>query len=311
MVLFCVLAGVLAVRLLSLMKRRKLVARRIQEALGEEAEPELNLLKRSEAELSKLNGHAILSKVAAPTWLTSTLEQSGLGLEIGDFLLLTTACGLVPGLLLYLFNLGELPAIVGGLTFAMAPAGVVAYLAARRRNKFVEQLPDAIDLMVSVLRSGHSVPQAVRSVAREAAEPLGKEFAQVMQRMNLGQPFSESLAQSVSRYRSEELDLIRRAVSIQAEVGGSLAELLDKTNLTLRQRIKLKRQVLVLTSQSRLTGLIVGFLPILLAVALEVLNPGYLNPLFTSDMGRLLLGGAFGLEILGLFIMKKMTEVKV
>jgi tight adherence protein B len=81
--------------------------------------------------------------------------------------------------------------------------------------------------------------------------------------------------------------------------------------LTLRQRLKLKRQVMVLTSQSRLTGIIVGLLPILLAVALELLNPGYMEPLFTSDLGRMLLGGALGLEILGIFLMKKMTEVKV
>jgi tight adherence protein B len=305
-VLFCVLAGVLSVRVLSIIKRRKLVAKRIQEALGEEAVVELNLIKRSEAEISRMT-----SFISAPSWLTTMLERSGMEVNVSDFALISVACGLLPALAVYLVNMGELAAIAVGLIFSAVPTMIVSFVAGRRRTKFVEQLPDAIDLMVSVLRSGHSIPPAVRSVARESAEPLGKEFAQVMQRMNLGQPFGESLSLSVNRYRSDELDLIRRAVAIQTEVGGSLAELLDKTNLTLRQRLKLKRQVMVLTSQSRLTGIIVGLLPILLAVALELLNPGYMEPLFTSDLGRMLLGGALGLEILGIFLMKKMTEVKV
>jgi tight adherence protein B len=142
-------------------------------------------------------------------------------------------------------------------------------------------------------------------------KPLGPEFMSVFQRMNLGQPLPEALSYSVEKFQSYELDLIKRAVAIQSEVGGSLAELLDKTNQSLRQRLKLVRQVRVLTTQSRLTAVIVGILPVVLALALETISPGYLSPLTESDIGRVLIGLAVLLEILGLLVMRRMASIKV
>lgn len=182
---------------------------------------------------------------------------------------------------------------------------------AKLKRQFTEQLPDAIDMMISVLRSGHSVPQAVRIVGAEMANPCGAEFSEVLQRMNLGQPLAEALAYSVDKFDSYELDLIRRAVAIQAEVGGSLAELLGRTNQSLRQRIKLVRHVRVLTAQSRLTAIIVGVMPFILAVALEFLNPGYLRPLFETEQGKLFIFVAIILQFTGLMLMRKLSTVKI
>jgi tight adherence protein B len=148
-------------------------------------------------------------------------------------------------------------------------------------------------------------------VAEEIPAPCGTEMEEVVHRMNLGQPLSNALLYSAEKYRSYELDLIRRAVGIQAEVGGSLAELLDKTNQTLRRRLKLLRQVNVLTAQSRLTGIIVGLLPFVLAATLEYTSPGYLTPLLSSVTGRLMLGAALVLQVLGVVIMTKLSTMKV
>lgn len=104
---------------------------------------------------------------------------------------------------------------------------------------------------------------------------------------------------------------MRRAIAIQAEVGGSLAELLDKTNSTLRQRLKLVRQVNILTTQSRLTALVVGLLPVFMAIGMNVINPDYLRPLMDTNLGRTLLIVGIVLQLFGIFVMKKMSTVKV
>jgi tight adherence protein B len=333
--IFSILAGVLAVRVIKIYKRRKQVALRVQQALTSSAErrTEQPMLVAASGEYGDSSkGSAFTSKntasmfvsilkpqvviprfarVSAPLWLVRLVEQSAIEMSVADFVLVLLAAALVPGLVAYLFSVPELICLALSLVCCSLPLVYIAVLAARKRTKFIEQLPDAIDLMVSVLRTGHSVPQAVRSVGKESAQPLGEEFSQILQRINLGQPFGEALSYTVTKYKSDELDLIRRAITIQAEVGGSLAELLEKTNLTLRQRLKLKRQVRVLTSQSRLTGIIVGLLPLMLATALELLSPGYLEPLFTSDMGRMLLVLAVVLEFVGIILINKMTEVKI
>ena len=322
--LFSILAGVLAVRVIKIYKRRKQVALRVQQALtssaerrteqpmlvsasgeyGDSSNKTIGLASKNTASMfvSILKPQVVIprfARVSAPLWLVRLIEQSAIEMSIADFVLVLLSAALIPGLVAYLFAVPELICLALSLVGCSLPLIYIAVLAARKRTKFIEQLPDAIDLMVSVLRTGHSVPQAVRSVGKESAQPLGEEFSQILQRINLGQPFGEALSYTVTKYKSDELDLIRRAITIQAEVGGS------------RQRLKLKRQVRVLTSQSRLTGIIVGLLPLMLATALEMLSPGYLEPLFTSDMGRMLLALAVVLEIVGIVLINKMTEVKI
>jgi tight adherence protein B len=116
---------------------------------------------------------------------------------------------------------------------------------------------------------------------------------------------------SAKRFQSYELDLMRKAVAIQNEVGGSLAELLDKTNHTLRERLKQAKQLKVITAQSRLSAGIVGLLPIVLAIGLNIMSPGYLNMLVEDPMGRLLLCASIFLELLGVYVMKKMSTMKI
>lgn len=198
-----------------------------------------------------------------------------------------------------------------GAVLASLPWIFVTVRANKRRAKFTEQLPNALDLFVSVLRSGHSIPQAVRAVADEVPAPCGSEFSEMLQRMNLGQSLPQALSHSVNRFKSFDLDLIRRATEIQSEVGGSLAELLEKTNATLRQRLKLQRQVQVLTAPSRLSAVIIFILPFVIAVSFSMINPDYMAPLTTTKLGRGLLCLAFAVQVVGYLIMRKLASFKV
>jgi tight adherence protein B len=198
-----------------------------------------------------------------------------------------------------------------GLLLAACPFIVITARARKRRRKFTEQLPNALDLFVSVLRSGHSIPQAVRAVADEVPAPCGSEFGEMLQRMNLGQTLPQALMHSVTRFQSFELDLIRRATEIQMEVGGSLAELLEKTNQTLRQRLKLQKQVQVLTAPSRLSAVIIFILPFLIAGTFSFINPHYMAPLTDTKIGRALLCMAVAAQLVGYLIMRKLASFKV
>lgn len=306
LIVLCCLLGIIATRITKRIKWQARVKSRISQVLSNrESAYDLNLIKEN-----KSSGPASDMALWMPDFYRRLLLVADLESRGTDLYQSTVFGAVLVALTGLLFDVPWYICVIGALTLLIGPVVYLQIKAAGLKQKFQQQLPDAIDLMVSVLRSGHSVPQAVKSVASDSAKPLGHEFAHVEQRMNLGLSLSEALTFSQEKYPLTELELIRRAVSIQNEVGGSLAELLEKTNGTLRQRLKLKRHIKVLTTQSRLTGFIVALLPLILGLALELLSPGYMAPLFETDLGKMLLVLAFGLQVLGVFLMKKMTEVK-
>lgn len=238
-------------------------------------------------------------------------DMAGIKTPLDDLFSIVISIMAVAIALPVLFDLAAIPCIAAAFAVPVIPYIVLRQKSERRRSRFLLQLPNAIDLMVSILRSGHSIPQSVRSVADESPLPCGEEFSQVFHRMNLGQSLPEALRYSVQRYDSFELDLIARATAIQQEVGGSLAELLEKTNDTLRQRIKLKNQVATMTAQGRLSALICGLLPIVIAIAFNQINPNYMRPLFENSTGQLLLAAALGLELVGFIVMRKLSTFRI
>ena len=302
--------GVIFARISYQKKQRKLIRARLNLAFNEspiETGP-VNIRKGGAAQ----NGESRI-----PAWRSTSrklrlvAETTGINGAYEKFKQLTIIAFFTPIIIAVAFDLNIALALVAALILSVIPYILMLFKVKQIKDKFIQQLPEATDLIVSVLRTGHSIPRAIQTVSEEIPAPLGEEFKEIHHRLNLGQQLSEALAISAVKYDSHELDLIRRAVAIQSEVGGSLAELLDKTNSTLRQRIKLVRHVRVLTSQSRLTGIIVGALPLILALVLNYLNPGYLDPLFNKEMGKLLLIFALGLQVVGVLIMRKLSTVKI
>lgn len=307
-----VLGGLLATRIWARRRQKNLIARRLMRwaETGLAHKWPVDLLKAPD--LAASSGAVKLLRVAPSVEaVQSLLTEAGYEGSFPQFAAVTFSLLIFPPLIAFAFGFELAGSALAGVLLAFVPLAYLKWRAVARRTKFSEQLPDAIDLMVSVLRSGHSIPQAVKAVAEEVSSPCGLEFDAILRRMNLGQPLPEAMSNSSQRFRSYELDLIRRAVSIQAEVGGSLAELLEKTNITLRQRLKLVRQVRVVTAQSRLTALIVGLLPFFLAIMLNIMSPGYLQPLLEEGLGRTLLILALSLQVIGLLIMKRLSTMRV
>ena len=193
---------------------------------------------------------------------------------------------------------------------------------ARRKNgrlgAFNKQLPDTITLIANALRAGSSFLQAIELVVRESRPPISTEFARVIREVNLGLPFDQALENMVRRVRSDDLELMATAISIQHQVGGNLAEILDSIAYTIRERIRIQGEIRTLTAQQRLSGYVVGFLPIGLAGFLFIAAPGFMEPMFANPPGILglpagviiLIFGGF-MMFIGFMLIRKIVDIEV
>ncbi|MCL6634259.1 MAG: type II secretion system F family protein [Peptococcaceae bacterium] len=216
----------------------------------------------------------------------------------------------------------------GGLFFAIITGSPVAGLLAtalggylpcfglkmakaRRLNKFNGQIGDALVIMANSLRSGFSFLQAMDMVRREMPGPIAREFGAALQEMNWGTPTGEALLNMASRVNSEDMELVVTAVLIHRQVGGNLAEVLDNIAATIRERVRIKGEIKTLTAQGRISGLVIGLLPVILTAVLFLLNPGYIKLLFTSKAGLTMVFFAALSQVLGLAIIKKIIQIPV
>jgi tight adherence protein B len=201
--------------------------------------------------------------------------------------------------------------IMGGIGVFL-PRLYVSHKQGKRFRNFENQLPDILGLWVNSLRSGYSVLQALEAIGREAPAPSSMEIRRVVQEVQLGISMEDALAHLLSRMPSDDLDLIITAVNIQREVGGNLAEILEIISHTIRERIKLKGEIRVLTSQGRITGYLIGGLPIVLALFLAVINPSYVGLLFTNKLcGWPMIGIGLGLIGMGTAVIQKIVDIEI
>lgn len=209
--------------------------------------------------------------------------------------------------------------ITGNLAVGLIAAMLGAYLPhfglraakSKRLAKFNGQIGDALVIMANSLRSGFSFLQAMDMVRKEIPNPIAKEFGAALQEMNWGTHTEEALNNMVSRVNSEDLELVVTAVLIQRQVGGNLAEVLDNIANTIKERIRIKGEIKTLTAQGRISGLIIGLLPIVLTAVIFFLNPDYIKLLFTSKVGLIMVSYAILSQILGLALIKKIVQIPV
>jgi len=192
------------------------------------------------------------------------------------------------------------------------PRIYVGRLIGKRLHSFEAQLPDTLSLWVNALRSGYSVLQAMEAIAKDAPEPTMTEFQRVVREVQIGIDMPDALDHLLERIESEDLDLVVTAVNIQREVGGNLAEILETISGTIRERIKLKGEIRVLTSQGRMTGGLISFLPIVLALFLNGVSPAYMGQMFESrECGWPMLGAGLALIGMGSAVIQKIVDIEI
>jgi tight adherence protein B len=175
-------------------------------------------------------------------------------------------------------------ALVGALVFSFIPNIYVALRARARVRAFNNQLGDTINMLANSLRSGYSLLQSMELVSREAPPPVSQEFRRVVQEVGLGLTTEQALGNLLRRVPSDDLDLMVTAVNIQHEVGGNLAQILETIGHTIRERIRIKGEIRVLTAQGRISAYVITALPLVLAIVISVINPNYMAPIFTFGL---------------------------
>ncbi len=256
--------------------------------------------------------------------LSRELARADLRLKPSEYLFIWL--GSIIGVPVAMFILGFfLPALqspiallVGALIGFMLPRFWLNRRKNGRLNAFNKQLPDTITLIANALRAGSSFLQAIELVVRESRPPISTEFSRVIREVNLGLPFEQALENMVRRVRSDDLELMATAISIQHQVGGNLAEILDSIAYTIRERIRIKGEIRTLTAQQRLSGYVVGFLPIALAGFLFVAAPGFMDPMFANPpeifglpagVIILIFGGI--MMFIGFMLIRKIVDIEV
>jgi tight adherence protein B len=182
---------------------------------------------------------------------------------------------------------------------------------AQTQELFAEQLADNLQVVVSAVRAGQSFVGALTVVAAEASEPSKEEFQRVVNDERLGVPVEAALRDVARRMASRDMEQVALVATIQREVGGNTAEVLERVIQTVRERADLRRLMETLTAQGRLSRWIVSALPAVLLLAISLLNPGYVKPLYTTTSGQILLGVAAAMVITASLIIRRIVEVKV
>ena len=243
--------------------------------------------------------------------LRTLLYQANLKWTVGVVLLMSLACFLIPAYLVYLRTGKTILALLVGFLLGGAPIFYVLAKRKQRFGRFEQGLPEAIDLMVSALRAGHSLVSALGLVADESPDPIGPEFKICFDEQNYGLDLRTAMDNLVVRVPLQDLRIIVTAILIQRSSGGNLAEVLDKAAYLVRERFKLRRQVRTHTAQGRLTGWILSFLPVVLGMALYLVNPKTMSLLWHRDLGIKLLYSAGVMTIIGALVIRKIVNMEV
>jgi tight adherence protein B len=243
--------------------------------------------------------------------LRELLTQAELSWTVLQVLGTSLATGLVIGVAFYLRTNTPVVSLVVGAAGGTGPVLYILFKRSRRFDKFEQGLPQALDLMVSSLRAGHSFIAALGSVAREMPSPVGPEFRQCFDEQNFGLEMRASMLNLGARVPIHDVHIIITAVLIQKESGGNLAEILEKVAYIIRERFRLKRQVRVYTAQGRMTGIILTLLPVLLGTGMYLVNPEHMSILWNDKTGIKLIYTAMGMTVVGGLIIRKIVNIRI
>ena len=273
-----------------------------QEAIGETRaaflEPGVELVQGA---LERMNLQARLA---------SELERARVALRPGEFVLVAASAGVLGGALSLALTGRPVIAVVALLLMPWAAWRVVLIKSSRRRQAFERQMPEALSLIAGSLEAGHTFLHALEMMVEESEPPLSEEFERVLSETRLGDPLMDALDRMSDRLGIPDLAWVVQALRIQQSVGGKLAELLTTLAEFMRQREEIRREVRVLTAEGRLSGNILGVLPLFFMLIMQIMNPNWLKPLF-QGWGPMVLAGAAGSVLIGVGIIRKMAKVDV
>lgn len=237
------------------------------------------------------------------------MQQADWPLLGSEFQVIVYSLGLLLGLILFLLTMELANFFLGAGAGVFFGFFYLKRCIKQRRQKFVNQLGDCLMMVANALRAGFSFLQAMELVSREMDAPLGSEFRKVIGEMNVGSSLETALSNMSKRMESPDFDLVVTAVLIQRQVGGNLSQILDTISDTIRERIRMKAEILTLTAQGRFSGMILLALPFIVCGFIMIVNPGYLQPMLNSPAGQIALLFGLVLEFIGFLVIKRIVDI--
>ncbi len=245
----------------------------------------------------------------ATNMIESALEQANIPLKPGEAIIAALGVSGITFLVVTAFTRSGVWGVIAGALVLVGSLMFVNSVAAHQRKRFEGQLPDTLNLLATSLRAGYSLLQAIEAVGEEAPEPTRREFGRAIAEIRLGRQIDDALTDVAVRMNSQDFDWTVLAINIQREVGGNLAEVLQTTSETMVQRNRLRREMKALTAEGRISAIVLSVMPILLFIAISILNPGYLQPLLENTIGIVVIGAGLIFMGIGIVWMQKIVKV--
>ena len=313
-IVVAIVAVVLGIQLTGTSEKSEQIVRRLKQSMPIKE----SLEAHASAELLRDEGLSTLpwldralanwSKI---TYVRSLLMQAGVSTKPGQIILSTLVFALGTFVVAHLFTSNPVLPIIYALLVGAIPIGTVYFKRYKRLSSFEKNFPDAIDLLARAVRAGHALNSGMEIVGEEMSEPIAGEFRKTYEEQRLGLMFKEALINLSDRVPTQDVRFFVTALIIQDETGGNLAEILASLSATIRDRFRIRGEVRARTAQGRLTaGLLISIPPGML-IALNIINPVYIHPLFTNIKGIMMLGGAAFLQVVGGLILWKIVNIDV
>jgi tight adherence protein B len=243
--------------------------------------------------------------------LEQKLKRAGMPFKPEEYVFFRWISTLLGGGILYLITGDVLFLLIGFVSGYLLPGWWITKKQRDRLNRFNQALPDMITTIIGSLRAGFSFVQSLKAVVDESDSPMKEEIETVLKEMQYGSSIDDALQELKERMPSEDLELMIQAILIQKQVGGNLATILDTIVQTIRDRNKIQRQIVTLTAQGRLSGIVIGLLPIVLGMLIYLIEPDYIGSLFRHPVGMMMLVGSVISGIIGFVLIRKITTIEV
>jgi tight adherence protein B len=246
--------------------------------------------------------------------LALQLERADMNIRTGEFIALKFGFAAAAFVLPIFIVPGVTAWIVGAVAAVVAYNGPMFWLNRKRKARVAKlnsQLPEALTIISNALKAGFGLLQAMDNASEQLSHPISTELGRTIHEMNIGSSAEEVLVALSERSGSYDLDIVVTAILVQRTVGGNLGEILDNVADTMRERIRIRGEIKTLTAQQKLTGLVIGFIPIGVGVLFQIMSPGYIEPLFTTFVGRMMIGVAVVLEVIGVMVIQRILDIEV
>lgn len=284
--------------------------RRTRERIDEIAKGGIEL-KTPDLKKSKRNGKKLnLNFVYVSKNFAEDINIAGLNIRGEEFVFIWILVAVIPAFLVYSITGSLIKSIFCIAIFAAIPPIYLRLKISRKRVEFEKQLEGSLQVLANGVRSGFSFQQALNNLSKDMPDPLGAEFRAANREVRLGIDVETAFSKIAQRMDSEDVRILTAAIVIQQQVGGSLSTILDAISGTIRDRLNMKALVRTLTAQGRISGLIIGIIPIGLLGIISIVNPGYTEIFFTTTYGHILLAIAVTLEGIGFLVIRKIIDIK-